>query len=182
MRKVSISVYLLNVTPEALDAICKSHDLWHKEDSTTGVIRIYTTKEYQRDLSSFREKEKTGVFTLLYPNPLDVANAIRSLYGDRVIINIQSLDQDRYQDLMLTDRFQLIAQQSQGFGLISGNNGIGGGSTGRWLGRWKWDIGGAAGGSSGLGGGYGGGGGGGGLGTLTRPSAGKRRQTAWARQ
>ena len=54
-----------------------------------GMIRIYTAKEYQRDLSSFRE-EQTEVFTLLYPNPVDVATAIRSIYGDRVILNLQS--------------------------------------------------------------------------------------------
>ena len=89
-RKVKVSLYLRNVTPEAaLDAMCKSNDLWHKRSSTTGVIRIYTTKEYQRDLSTFRE-EQTEVFTLLYPNPVDVATAIRSIYGDRVILNLQS--------------------------------------------------------------------------------------------
>ena len=99
-RKVSVSLYLRNVTPEAaLDALCKSHDLWHKQDPASGVIRIYTAKEYQRDLSSFRE-EQTEVFTLLYPNPVDVATAIRSIYGDRVILNLQSQDQDVYQDLI----------------------------------------------------------------------------------
>ena len=65
------------------------NDLWHKQNPATGVISIYTTKEYQRDLGSFRE-EQTEVFTLLYPNPVDVATAIRSIYGDRVILNLQS--------------------------------------------------------------------------------------------
>jgi general secretion pathway protein D len=68
-RKVNVSLYLRDVTPEAaLDALCKSHDLWHKQDPDSGVIRISTAKEYQRDLTSFRE-EQTEVFTLLYPNP-----------------------------------------------------------------------------------------------------------------
>ena len=131
-RKVNVSLYLRNVTPEAaLDALCKSHDLWHKQDPASGVIRISTAKEYQRDLSSFRE-EQTEVFTLLYPNPVDVATAIRSIYGDRVILSLQSQEQDMYQDLTQRfNRFDLVDQRTQGFGLLSANNGTGGtGSTG----------------------------------------------------
>jgi general secretion pathway protein D len=68
-RKVVVALYLRDVTAEAaLDALCKSNDLWHKQDPSSGVIRISTAKEYQRDLTSFRE-EQTEVFTLLYPNP-----------------------------------------------------------------------------------------------------------------
>ena len=110
-------MYLHNVTAEAaLDALCKANDLWHKQDKESGIIRIYTAKEYQRDLSSFRE-EQTEVFTLLYPNPVDVASAIRSVYGDRVILNLQSQDQDVYQDLSQRfNRFDMVDQRTQGFG------------------------------------------------------------------
>jgi general secretion pathway protein D len=127
-RKVTVSLYLHDVTAEAaLDALCKSNDLWHKQDPASGVIRISTAKEYQRDLSSFRE-EQTEVFTLLYPNPIDVANAIRSIYGDRVIVNLQSInDQDVYQDLSQRfNRFDLVDQRTQGFGQSALNNGTGG--------------------------------------------------------
>ncbi len=126
-RKVNISVYLRNVTPEAaLDAICNVNDLWHKRSSTTGVISVYTTKEYQRDLSTFRE-EQTEVFTLLYPNPVDVATAIRSIYGDRVILNLQSQSQDVYQDLIQRfNRFDVVDQRTEGFGQLSQNGRAGG--------------------------------------------------------
>jgi len=128
-RKLSVSIYLRNVTPEAaLDALCKTHDLWHKDDPATGIIRISTAKEYQRDLSSFRE-EQTEVFTLLYPNPVDVATAIRSIYGDRVILNLEPMWQDAYQDLEERfNRFDLVDQRSQGLGILnSSNNGNGSG-------------------------------------------------------
>jgi len=160
-RKINVSLYLRNVTPDAaLDALCNINDLWHKQNPATGVISIYTTKEYQRDLSSFRE-EQTEVFTLLYPNPVDVATAIRSIYGDRVVLSLQSQSQDVYQDLIQRfNRFDVVSQRSQGFGQLSQSGGAGGiGGVG--------GIGGI-GGVGGVGGvGPGGLAGGGGLGTLT---------------
>src|SRR5258708_514843 len=82
--KVPVSLFLRNVTARAaLEALCKSHNLWFKDDEGTGIVRIMTTQEFQRDLSSFRE-EKTEVFTLLYPNSVPIALAIRDLFGDRV--------------------------------------------------------------------------------------------------
>jgi len=80
--KAEISVYLRNVKPlEALEAITKANDLYYVLDEQSGIIRISTTKEYERSLSSFRE-ERTEVFTLLYPNPAAVALAIRNVFGD----------------------------------------------------------------------------------------------------
>lgn len=65
-RKISVSVYLRNVTPEAaLDAICKSHDLWHKQDPGTGVIRIYSAKEYQRRPREFPRGTDGGLYATL---------------------------------------------------------------------------------------------------------------------
>jgi general secretion pathway protein D len=65
----------------ALDAMTKANGLFYRQDRASGIIRIYTTDEYESDIGSFRE-EKTQVFTLLYPNPVDVAIAIQSLFGD----------------------------------------------------------------------------------------------------
>ena len=125
-RKTEVSIYLRNVTPEAaLDALCKANDLWYRQDPGSGIVRIYTTKEYQRDLTSFRE-EQTEVFTLLYPNPVDVATAIRSIYGDRVVLSLQSTTSDVYDDLTERfDRFDLVDERSQGLGYFSSSNGNG---------------------------------------------------------
>ena len=63
--KVKVSMFLKNVTPSAaLDALTKSHGLYYRRDPQSGIIRIFTTQEYQRDLLSFRD-ERTQVFTLL---------------------------------------------------------------------------------------------------------------------
>ena len=67
-----------------------------------GIIRIATREEYERDLTSFRDEE-TRVFTLLYPNPTAVAQAIQHVYGDRVQLN--SADNDFTDFLELTQRF-----------------------------------------------------------------------------
>ena len=176
-QKVPISLFLHDITPEAaLDALCKANDLWHKQDKESGIIRIYTTKEYQRDLTSFRE-EQTEVFTLLYPNPVDVAAAIRSVFGDRVVLSLQSQDQDTYQGLIQRfNRFDVVDQRTQGFGLLSGTNGIGGtGGYGGGMGGYGGSAGiGGYGGTNGMNGtsGYGG------LGTLTGPYMRQDQSTA----
>jgi type II secretory pathway component GspD/PulD (secretin) len=96
-QKVSVSLYLRNVTgEEALEALCKANDLWCRKDLRSGVLHVYTAKEYHRDLAGFRE-EQTEVFTLMYPNPADVAAAIHSIYGDRVVMDAQSQSDDAYQ-------------------------------------------------------------------------------------
>lgn len=150
--KVEIQVYLKHVTPMvALDAITKSHNLFWRADPESEIIRIYTVDEYDADLATFREEE-TEVFTLLYPNPLDIAFAIRDLYGDRVLINPGGFsDMLIFQDLIQRFTRHNIVDQQNSFGF---GGGIGGGGIG----------GGFGGGGGGIGGGFGGGLGGGGFG------------------
>lgn len=145
-RKAQVSIFLRNVTAEAaLDALCKANDLWYRQDAESGIVRVYTTKEYQRDLTSFRE-EQIQVFTLLYPNPIDVANAIRNVFGSRVILSTDSQWDDVYEDLeQRFDRFDLVNEQSQSLGFFSGNGGGSGYGGGGYNGGYG-------------GGGYGGGG------------------------
>jgi general secretion pathway protein D len=150
---VEISVYLKNVTPMvALDAITKSHGLFWRRDPETGIIRIYTVDEYEADLATFREEE-TEVFTLLYPNPLDVAFAIRDLYGDRVLINPGGFsDMFVFQDLMQRFvRHNIVDMQNmQGFG--GGLGGAFGGGGGMGMGMGGMGMGGMGMGGMGMGG------------------------------
>lgn len=152
--KVQVSLYLRDTRPGvAIDALTKSHDLFYREDPATGIIQIYTTEEYERDLGSFRE-EQTRVFTLLYPNPVEVAYAISGAFGDRVQLSIQgqTVDNDKLQDLSQRfGRFNLIDQQARVLGGLNSGLGAVGGNT----------VGGGAGFGGGFGGGLGGGFGGG---------------------
>jgi hypothetical protein len=67
--KTKVTVFLKNVTPvDALEAMVKANGLFYRIEANSGIVRIATRQEYEKDLSSFRE-EQTKVFTLLYPNP-----------------------------------------------------------------------------------------------------------------
>ena len=162
-----ITVYLEDVTAiDAIDAIVKANGLFYRIEEPSGIIRIATREEYERDLSSFRDQE-TRVFTLLYPNPTAVAQAIQHVYGNRVQLN--SADNDFTDFIELTqrfNRFDLVDGRALGLGTFGGGGlgqGVGGG-IGTGLGRGG--LGGIGGGLGGLGGIGGLGGGLGGLGAL----------------
>lgn len=122
---VPVSLFLRNVLPDTvIKEICKSHNLWYRRDDETGVLRILTMAEFQQDLVSFRD-EQTEVFTLLYPNVLDVAAAIQNLYGSRVVLSLGRDEfHDESRDLQRRfERFDLVDRRSHG---LEGLNRYGG--------------------------------------------------------
>lgn len=127
----SVSVYLRDVAPlAALETITKTHGLFYRQDPTTNIITIFTKDEFEGDLRSFRD-ERTRVFTLLYPNAYDAAQAIADIYGDRVVLSFGANQQQEFTDLAQRfSRFQLINSQTQGLGLFGGGTGGGGFNTG----------------------------------------------------
>lgn len=122
-----ISLFLRDVTPQAaVEELCKSHNLWFRLDEKTGITRVMTTQEFERDLVTFRE-EQTEVFTLLYPNALDVAVAINDLFGERVQLSLgreELIDESRELESRF-QRFDIIDQRAQGLGLFQGGGGLG---------------------------------------------------------
>jgi len=131
--KTPVSLFLRNISAEAaVEELCKSHNLWMKRDDKSGITRVMTIKEFERELVSFRE-DKTEVFTMLYPNAVEIAVAIRDLFGDRVELSLGVEDfEDSSRDLEdRFDRFDIIDQRSQGLGLFgnTGGSGIGGSSS-----------------------------------------------------
>ncbi len=126
-NKMQVNLFLRNVRPmDVLDSLTKTHDLYYRIDEASGIIRIYTTQEYEANLKSFRE-EQTQVFTLLYPNPVDVAVAIRDLFGQRVNLNFGVGDEDSILDLVFRlNRFDLIDSRSLGLGSFQGTYALGG--------------------------------------------------------
>jgi general secretion pathway protein D len=143
--KTVVTVYLRDVTPMvAVAAVTQAHGLIYRRDAETGIIRIFTPKENQRDLTAFRE-EQTEVFTLLYPNAVNVATAIHDLFGDRVQLSYGADDRRIFDDLQERfDRFDLLDSRSLGLGFPGFTGGFGGVGTG--------GIGGLGGFGSGLGG------------------------------
>ncbi len=116
----SVSLYLRNVTASAaLHALAKSNNFWTRVDPETDVVHVSTVEEYDRDLATFRE-EQTEVFTLLYPNPVDVARTIQSIYGDRVYLTLDDARRDdQFEDLQQRfERFDVVDERSEGLGLF----------------------------------------------------------------
>ena len=131
-NKVKVNLFLRDVRPmDVLENLTKTHDLYYRVDDKSGVIRIFTTREYEQNVASFRE-EQTRVFTLLYPNPIDAAVAIQSLFGDRVELNFGVGDQDSILDIIYRlNRFDLVDSRSLGLGSYQGDYAYGGRSFSR---------------------------------------------------
>lgn len=120
---VKVSLLLRNISSEdALDILCKTHQLWYKKEAKNGIYRIHTLKEYLQDLASFQE-EQTEVFTFLYPNASDIARAIRDLYGERVLFTQGNEDSEITEELESRyERFDLLEERSEGIGTLGGSN------------------------------------------------------------
>lgn len=131
--ETKITLYLTDVPAQAaLESLARQAGLWPRRDPATGIIHIYTADEYRVDLTAFRE-ERTEVFTLLYPNPIDVAAAVRDTFGERVQLSYGASEDQGFQDLTERfDRFDLVDGRSQGLGLFQGTSGrgVGGGAVG----------------------------------------------------
>ncbi|HMP78340.1 MAG TPA: secretin N-terminal domain-containing protein, partial [Pirellulaceae bacterium] len=124
--KTIINLFLRNIRAiDVLENLTKTHNLYYRVDEVSGIVRIFTTREYERNLASFRD-EQTQVFTLLYPNPIDVAVAIRDLFGERVSLNFGVGDEDSILELIYRlNRFDLVDSRSLGLGSFNGTYAIG---------------------------------------------------------
>lgn len=126
----NVSLFLSNLPVQSvLETMCTANGLWLREDEKTGIIRVYTVGEFRRDLASFRD-EQTEIFTLLYPNSFDIANAISDLFGDRVEVSTGDNDMESMMELQQRmARFDILDQRATGLGM-SANGQSGGGNGG----------------------------------------------------
>lgn len=133
--KTKVTVFLKKVTAlNALEAIVKANGLFYRIEENSGIVRIATLKEYEKDLSSFRE-EQTRVFTLLYPNPSAVAQVIQQVFGNRVQMNRADADVEDLVDLSRRfSRFDLVDGRSLGLGGTKGGRNSGNQQGGNGLG------------------------------------------------
>lgn len=114
-NKMPVSAFLRHVPAESVvEEICKSHNLWFKRDEVSGITRIMSVSEFEKDLVGFRE-EQTEVFTLLYPNVVDVAISIADLFGSRVELSLgnEDLHEDARDLEARFDRFNIISRGNQ---------------------------------------------------------------------
>ncbi len=118
------ALFLHNIRPmEVLDAIVRTLNLWYQEDATSHVIRVYTVEEFRLgQVDSIQDDIE--IFTLRYPNSIDVAYAIRDLYGYRVQLNMATTNlQDAMMELrMRFQRFDILAGRTQNLGTLQGGS------------------------------------------------------------
>lgn len=128
-NKIQVNAMLRGVSANSVvEEICKSHGLWFRRDPVSGITRIMTVGEFEKDLAGYRE-ERTEVFTLKFPNVTDVAIAIGDLYGDRVQLSLGSEESDDQVQRDIEgrfDRFDIVNERTQSTGSLNqtvlGNN------------------------------------------------------------
>ena len=118
--KTRVNIRLRNVSATgAVQAICQTHGLFfNRKPSQEGIDIVTTVREFQDGLTVFRE-EKTEVYTLLYPNAVDLAVSIRDLFGTRVQFN-QNTDDGSDEISQRFSRFDVFDGRSQGLGVGGG--------------------------------------------------------------
>ena len=104
--KNAVSIFLRNVTADAaVEEVCRATGLWFRREPNGSVIRVMTMDEYSENLNTFRE-ERTEMFTLLYPNVIEVASVIYGLYPDRTLISLGEEEFDEDDEYDLSRRFR----------------------------------------------------------------------------
>ena len=104
--KKTVSVFLRNVTASAaVEEVCRATGLWFRREPNGRVVRVMTMDEFSDSLNTFRE-EQTEMFTLLYPNVVEVANVIYGLYPDRTLVSLGEEEFDEDDEYELSRRFR----------------------------------------------------------------------------
>jgi len=81
-----VSIYLRNARVEDMVRnVCRAAGVWYRKDYESNTYIIMSAEEYRRDLLVVRD-EITQVFTLRHHNLVATANAIKALYGNRVLL------------------------------------------------------------------------------------------------
>ncbi|GAB6071117.1 hypothetical protein JCM30760_22140 [Thiomicrorhabdus hydrogeniphila] len=83
---VEFSLFIRNASlDEAIDSMCRVTGLWYRQDADSHVYVVMTPKQFKEDVLVYRN-ESTKVFTLKHQNVVSAANAIKALFGNRVVL------------------------------------------------------------------------------------------------
>ena len=83
-----VSLYLHDATVEDMVRnLCRAAGIWYRYDTSSKTYVIMSGSEYQKDLALVRD-EQTKVFTLRHHNVVATANAVKGLFGSRVMLAI----------------------------------------------------------------------------------------------
>lgn len=125
-----VSLYMRDVTVEGMVRnLSRAAGVWYRYDAATRTFLIMDAEQYQRDISIARD-EVTRSFTLRHTNVVSIANAIRALYGNRVVLAMPVEEQPPV-SLGATQRTPTgTGSGATGTTGTAGQQGVGGGGTG----------------------------------------------------
>jgi len=128
--QIAVTMFLKNVTAmEVIDAIAKTYNLWYQKDPESGIVRLYTVKEYRLEQVEYKPEE-TEVFTMKNAkNALDLAETIQNLFSSRVKLSYGRSQTELILDLQQRfSRFDYVDRRSvQRFNSGGASGGTGGG-------------------------------------------------------
>lgn len=85
---IVVSLYLRDASvDDMVRNVCRAAGAWFRYDSASKTYVIMSGEEYQKDLSIVRD-EKTEIFTLRHHNVVATANAVKALFGSRVMLSL----------------------------------------------------------------------------------------------
>lgn len=116
--KTEITIYLKDLPlREALQMICRSYALWLSTGRNNTSATITTLDEFTRSFS-FYEEEHVEAITVNYPSVLDVGDALKALFRDRLVWERPEEEfGDPQEDIeRALDRMDTLTERSQ-FGL-----------------------------------------------------------------
>ncbi len=122
-----LSLFVHDMSPmEILDTIAHTYNLWYQQDPKTGVVRIYTPAEFRQGEVGGNLEGLVDIFTLRYPNAIDVAYAIKNLWTTRVILDVGNLQ--------MNDATQELRQRFNRFDVMNSRRASMGGGQGSAVG------------------------------------------------
>lgn len=126
---IPVTMFLRNVTAmQVIDALAKTYNLWYQRDPESGIVRLYTVKEYRLEQVEYKHEE-TEIFTLKNAkNALDLAETIQNLFSSRVRLSYGRSQSELYTDLIQRfNRFDYVdrrtVQRFSASGTSTGGNG-----------------------------------------------------------
>jgi len=123
-----ISIYLQDTTlHDAVESICRTNGFYPRFDQEANAVYIETSKERSRALNLFSD-ETHSIVQLLYPRAVDVAEAVQSLYSNRVVWMEPEDSGDKTEDIEKALERMDLMDERQEFDEVSGGSGGSGGS------------------------------------------------------
>ena len=125
--KTEISIYLANISlRESLQLLCRSHALWLTISQNGLSATITTLEEFTRSFSFYADDRVESV-TVKYPSVLDVGDALKALFRDRLVWERPETEFGDPQESLerALERMDMLTERSQ-FGLDNLNAGSSG--------------------------------------------------------